>query len=71
MGKQITVRKVLAQLKADGFKKSSPHTGKSSHHRYIHKDDPARYADISIHRTGQTIPKGTLCNIERTSGVKF
>ncbi|MGX4583387.1 type II toxin-antitoxin system HicA family toxin [Paenibacillus chitinolyticus] len=71
MGKQITVRKALQRLKDEGFIKSSSHTGKSSHHRYIHKDDPSRYADISVHTQGQVIPLGTLKNIERTSGVKF
>ncbi|WP_397351574.1 hypothetical protein [Paenibacillus larvae] len=51
--------------------KSPSHTGKSSHQRYIHKDDPERFADISFHKSGAVIPKGTLKNIERTSGVKF
>ncbi|MDT2243112.1 type II toxin-antitoxin system HicA family toxin [Paenibacillus larvae] len=71
MGKQVTVREALQKLKA-GFIKSPSHTGKSSHQRYIHKDDPERFADISFHKScGAVIPKGTLKNIERTSGVKF
>ncbi|MBE3554562.1 MAG: type II toxin-antitoxin system HicA family toxin [Thermicanus sp.] len=71
MGKQITVREVLQILKQEGFIKSSTHKRGSSHQRYIHKDDPTRYADISFHSGGQVIPKGTLRNIERTSGIKF
>lgn len=71
MGKQVTVMKVLQRLKEEGFIKS-PHHGKgTSHQRYIHKDNPTRYADISYHNSGQVIPKGTLASIERTSGVKF
>jgi len=71
LGKQITVRKVLQTLKQEGFIKSPSHRSGSGHQRYIHKDDPTRYADISYHSSGQVIPKGTLKNIERTSGVKF
>ncbi|AJK28057.1 type II toxin-antitoxin system HicA family toxin [Paenibacillus larvae] len=71
MGKQVTVREALQKLKKAGFIKSPSHTGKSSHQRYIHKDDPERFADISFHKSGAVIPKGTLKNIERTSGVKF
>ncbi|MEW6172895.1 MAG: type II toxin-antitoxin system HicA family toxin [Bacillota bacterium] len=71
MGKQITVKKVLQILKQEGFIKSPSHMSGSSHQRYIHKDDPTRYADISYHHSGQVIPKGTLKSIERTSGVKF
>ena len=71
LGKQVTVRKALQRLKAEGFIKSPNHGKGTSHQRYIHKDDPTRYADISSHSSGQVIPKGTLGNIERTSGVKF
>lgn len=71
MGKQITVRKALQKLKEEGFIKSPTHGKGTSHQRYIHKDDPARYADISFHNSGQVIPKGTLASIEKTSGVKF
>lgn len=71
MGKQITVRKALQILKQEGFIESPNHKSGSSHQRYIHKDDPTRFADISYHHSGQVIPKGTLNSIERTSGVKF
>lgn len=71
MGKQVTVREALQKLKKNGFVKSPSHKGGSSHQRYIHKDDPTRYADIASHGTGRMIPKGTLSSIERTSGVKF
>ncbi|KTE90174.1 type II toxin-antitoxin system HicA family toxin [Desulfitobacterium hafniense] len=71
MGKQITVRKVLEKLKEEGFIKSPSHGKDTSHQRYIHKNDPTKYADISYHHSGQVIPKGTLNSIERSSGVKF
>jgi predicted RNA binding protein YcfA (HicA-like mRNA interferase family) len=71
LGKQITVREILRTLKQEGFIKSPSHGSGSSHQRYIHKDDPTRYADISYHNSGQVVPKGTLKSIERTSGVKF
>lgn len=72
MGKQITVREAIQRLTKEGFYKSPNHNkGGSSHRRYIHKTDPTRFADISYHNSGQVIPKGTLGNIERTSGVKF
>ncbi|EKN67476.1 type II toxin-antitoxin system HicA family toxin [Schinkia azotoformans] len=71
MGKQVTVREVLKKLKKEGFIKSPTHKNPGSHQRYIHKDDPTRFADISFHGDGRVIPKGTLSSIERTSGVKF
>ncbi|MEA5024617.1 MAG: type II toxin-antitoxin system HicA family toxin [Bacillota bacterium] len=71
MGKQITVRKVLEKLKEEGFIKSPNHGKGTSHQRYIHKNDPTKYADISYHHSGQVIPKGTLNGIERSPGVKF
>jgi predicted RNA binding protein YcfA (HicA-like mRNA interferase family) len=71
LGKQVTVRKVLQGLKQEGFIRSPNHISGSSHQRYIHKNDPTRYADISYHNSGQVVPKGTLKSIERTSGVKF
>lgn len=71
LGKQVNTRKVLQILKKEGFIKSPTHKSGGSHQRYIHKDDPTRFADISIHSMGQIIPKGTLRSIERTSGVKF
>lgn len=71
MGRQFTVRQVLQALKDEGFIKSPNHKGKGSHQRYIHKDDPTRFADISFHSSGQVIPKGTLKSIERSSGVRF
>jgi predicted RNA binding protein YcfA (HicA-like mRNA interferase family) len=71
LGKQVTVREVLQILKQEGFIKSPNHKSGSSHQRYIHKVDSTRYADISYHKSGQVIQKGTLKSIERTSGVKF
>lgn len=71
MGKQVTTRKALQRLKEEGFIKSPTHGKGTSHQRYIHPDDPTRYADLSIHNLGQVIPKGTLKKIERASGVKF
>lgn len=71
MGKQRTVREVLKALKAAGFQKSPNHGKKTSHQRYIHKDDPTRYADISSHSNGDVLAKGTLKSIERTSRVEF
>ena len=70
MGKQVTTREVLQKLKKSGFIKS-PQKGKGSHQRYIHKDDPTRFADISVKADGRLIPLGTLRSIEQTSGVKF
>lgn len=70
MGKQVTTREVLQKLKKNGFIKS-PLKGKGSHQRYIHKDDPTRFADISVKADGRLIPLGTLKSIEQTSGVKF
>ncbi|MFU1797363.1 type II toxin-antitoxin system HicA family toxin [Paenibacillus azoreducens] len=71
MGKQRTVREVLKALKAAGFYESPNHGKGTSHQRYIHKDDPKLYADVSYHSSGDILAKGTLKNIERTSGVKF
>lgn len=71
MPKQKTVREVLKRLRKEGFIPSPTHTGSGSHQRWIHKNDPTRFADISIHSMGQTIPIGTLKNIEKTSGVIF
>lgn len=71
LGKQRTVREVLQALKAAGFYKSPTHGKGTSHRRYIHKDDPTRYADVSYHSSGEVLAKGTLKSIERTSGVKF
>lgn len=71
MGKQRTVREVLKILKAAGFQKSPNHGKGTSHQRYIHQDDPTRYADVSCHSSGDVLAKGTLKSIERTSGVKF
>ncbi|TKI20371.1 addiction module toxin, HicA family [Lysinibacillus sphaericus] len=71
MEKQVTVRVALKRLKKEGFIESHTHKSPGSHQRYIHKDDPTRFADISYHSSGQAIPKGTLRSIERTSGVKF
>lgn len=62
LGKQRTVKEVLQALKAAGFYKSP---------RYIHKEDPTRYADVSYHSSGDVLAKGTLRSIERTSGVEF
>lgn len=70
MGKQVTVREVLKKLKQEGFVQV-PIKKKTSHRRFVHKNDPTRFADISFHSSGQVIPKGTLSSIERTSGVKF
>jgi predicted RNA binding protein YcfA (HicA-like mRNA interferase family) len=71
LGKQVTVRKVLQALAEEGFTVDPNHKKGSSHTRHIHKDDPTRFADISYHHSGQVIPKGTLANIERTSGLRF
>ncbi|MGG1658852.1 type II toxin-antitoxin system HicA family toxin [Brevibacillus sp. NRS-1366] len=71
MGKQVTVREVLQRLRKEGFIKSPSHKSGGSHQRYIHKNDPTRFADISFHNSGQVIPKGTLRSIERTTGVRF
>ncbi|BFH63922.1 type II toxin-antitoxin system HicA family toxin [Paenibacillus azoreducens] len=71
MGKQRTVREVLKALKAEGFIKSPNHGKGTSHQRYIHKDDPKRYADVAFHSSGDILAKGTLKSIERTSGVEF
>lgn len=70
MGKQVTTREVLQKLKKNGFIES-PQKGKGSHKRYIHQDDPTRFADISVKADGRLIPLGTLKSIEQTSGVKF
>ncbi|MGG1598886.1 type II toxin-antitoxin system HicA family toxin [Paenibacillus naphthalenovorans] len=71
MGKQIKVRDAIQALKKAGFIESPNHGNGTSHRRYIHKDDPKRFADISYHSGGEVIPKGTLKNIERSSGVTF
>lgn len=71
MGKQKTVREVIQALRAAGFTPSPNHGKGTSHQRYIHPTDPTRYADVSAHASGRSIPKGTLKNIERTSGVEF
>ncbi|MGN7760432.1 type II toxin-antitoxin system HicA family toxin [Paenibacillus sp. 22594] len=71
MGKQKTVREVIQALREAGFKPSPSHGKGTSHQRYIHPTDPTRYADVSAHAGGRSIPKGTLKNIERTSGVEF
>ncbi|MNP57110.1 MULTISPECIES: type II toxin-antitoxin system HicA family toxin [Paenibacillus] len=71
MPKQRTVREVLKRLKEEGFIKSPSHTGGGSHSKWIHKDDPSRFAIISFHNSGQTIPIGTLKSIEKSSGVIF
>ncbi|SDJ95531.1 type II toxin-antitoxin system HicA family toxin [Paenibacillus naphthalenovorans] len=71
MGKQVKVRDAIRALKKAGFIESPNHGNGTSHRRYIHKDDPKRFADISYHSGGEVIPKGTLKNIERSSGVTF
>ncbi|CAB3390743.1 type II toxin-antitoxin system HicA family toxin [Kyrpidia spormannii] len=71
MGKQVTVREVLQRLKKEGFIPDPNHKGHGSHRRYVHKEDPTRFADISYHSSGQVSPKGTLRNIERTARMKF
>ena len=71
MGKQVTIREALKTPKKEGFIKSPTHKGPGSHQRYIHKDDPTRFADISVKADGRLIPVGTLKSIEQTSGVKF
>lgn len=71
MGKQRTVRQVLKALRNAGFVKSPNHGNRTSHERWVHKNDPTRYADISNHGTGDVIAKGTLKSMERTSGVEF
>nr|WP_245850802.1 type II toxin-antitoxin system HicA family toxin [Paenibacillus herberti] len=67
----LTVREILQILKKHGFILSPTHGKGTSHRRYIHPDDPTRYADLSVHGMGDTIAKGTLKSIERQSGVKF
>lgn len=69
LGKQVTVREVLQRLRKEGFIPAPTHRGHGSHQRYVHKDDPTRYADISYHSSDQVIPKGTLRNIERTARI--
>ncbi|SDJ82394.1 Predicted RNA binding protein YcfA, dsRBD-like fold, HicA-like mRNA interferase family [Paenibacillus naphthalenovorans] len=71
LGKQVKVRDAIRALKKAGFIESPNHGNGTSHRRYIHKDDPKRFADISYHSGGEVIPKGTLKNIERSSGVTF
>ncbi|MET1173756.1 type II toxin-antitoxin system HicA family toxin [Paenibacillus amylolyticus] len=71
MAKQRTVREVFKRFKEEGFIKSPSHTGGGSHSKWIHKDDPSRFAIISFHNSGQTIPIGTLKSIEKSSGVIF
>lgn len=71
LGKQVTVRELLKALKEAGFIPSPNHNGRGSHQRYVHRSDHTRFADVSVHAMGQVIPKGTLKNIERTSGVEF
>ncbi|WP_420540521.1 type II toxin-antitoxin system HicA family toxin (plasmid) [Paenibacillus polymyxa] len=72
MPKQITVRELTKRLRREGFGPSPSHAGnRTSHKRWKHKDDPTRYADISFHNDGATIPIGTLKSIEKTTGVKF
>jgi len=61
----------LQRLKEEGFVKSPNHGKGTSHQRFVHKFDPARYADIAYHHSGQIVPKGTLNSIEQSSGVKF
>ena len=60
MGKQIKVRDAIRALKKAGFIESPNHGNGTSHRRYIHKDDPKRFADIRYHSGGEVIPKGTL-----------
>lgn len=68
MPKQRTVKDVLTLLKAEGFEMARQ-TG--SHQRWIHKDDPTRFATISVHSKSQTFPVGTLKSIEKTTGINF
>lgn len=58
LGKQRTVREVLQALKAAGFYKSPTHGKGTSHRRYIHKDDPTRYADVSYHSKRRGFSEG-------------
>lgn len=71
MGKQRTVRQVLKALRAAGFIPSPTHGKRTSHQRWVHPTDPTRYADISVHSSGDVLAKGTLKSIEATSGVEF
>ncbi|MBY9080975.1 type II toxin-antitoxin system HicA family toxin [Paenibacillus sp. HN-1] len=71
MGKQRTVREVLQSLKKAGFIESPNHGKGTSHRRYINPKDPSKYADVAVHSMGDTLAKGTLKSIERTSGVTF
>lgn len=71
MGKQRTIRQILKTLRKEGFIPSPNHGRGTSHQRWIHKEDPTRYADVSSHSTGDVVAKGTLKSMERTSGVEF
>jgi predicted RNA binding protein YcfA (HicA-like mRNA interferase family) len=44
---QITAREMMAALQRAGF---SLARSKGSHHFMVHKDDPARWATVAMHR---------------------
>lgn len=71
MGKQRTLRQVLKTLRKEGFAPSSNHGHGTSHQRWVHKEDPTRFADVSSHSSGDVFAKGTLKSMERTSGIEF
>nr|WP_239004760.1 type II toxin-antitoxin system HicA family toxin [Paenibacillus tepidiphilus] len=62
---------MIQALKQAGFIKSPNHGKGTRHQRYINPQDPTKYADVAIHSMGDTLAKGTLKSIERTSGVTF
>lgn len=68
MGNVVKVQEVIEHLRKEGFIRVSQ---EYSHAKYVHVDDPARYAIVPSHSMGAEIPKGTLKSIERTSRVKF
>ncbi len=61
----VRSREVIKALEAAGFEIVRI---KGSHHRLVHKDDPARATTVPVHPS-RDLPKGTLRDIIDQAGL--
>ena len=64
---QITGDEMIHLLERMGFYVKRT---KGAHHFLYHREDPSRFALVSVH-SGETIPPGTLRNILTTSKISI
>ena len=61
----VTATQVIRALERTGF---IVVRSAGSHHMLVHPDDPARRATVPVHK-GKDLPRGTLRNILKSSGL--